>query len=100
MRACLKNKRRLRRKTFSDESRLHHAWFSKQQAKLVGTVFYKTPHAGLIEVTCVSSGPNSGCSWPDMTYLGVVSDFASRGNHGSLNFEGLFRSATRFQTYS
>lgn len=47
-----------------------HAWYSKNQSKLLGTSFYDRKDGSLVEITQVGNTPE--CHWPDCIYLGLV----------------------------
>jgi uncharacterized protein (DUF1786 family) len=68
----------------SEKKKVRCAWFSAEQAKKCGTVFYEKLEGGEVEVTCVSSDGNHGCQWPDMVFMGEVLDFKRRGQRSTL----------------
>jgi len=64
-----------------------HAWFSKQQQRVLsrpmrvapsrasGGCYYATPDGGEVLVTCVSEKPEHGCAFDDMEYRGMVTKY-------------------------
>jgi hypothetical protein len=55
-----------------------HAWFSKQAAKLSGSVTYSTEDGKEVETTAVYESieqGNNNYHWDDKIYVGVVKEF-------------------------
>jgi hypothetical protein len=62
-----------------------HGWYSVQQAKLGGSLYYTTPKGGRVEVTVVSETMDHGCYWDDLAYVGeVVSAISGTRTYGEL----------------
>ena len=53
-----------------------HGWFSEKQYIGFGGCFYKRCNGETVLITHVSADPNdSGCSWPDIKYVGPVTGY-------------------------
>lgn len=49
-----------------------HGWYSPEAAAGHGALVYRLARGGTVRVTSVSEAPSSGCSWPDVVYVGRV----------------------------
>ena len=61
-------------------------WYSKEMAERNGTVIYEKLGGGELEVTCVTSDGNHGTAWPDIRFVGEVTEYVRKGRTGSWSF--------------
>lgn len=64
-------------------------WFSAEQAKVCGTVFYERLEGGEVECSTVSNTGDHGTSWPDIKFVGEVLEFKRRGQPDPYGFINL-----------
>ncbi len=63
----------------STKKKASFGWYSEQMAAQCGTVIYEGLNGGEIEVTCVTSDGNHGTAWPDIRFVGEVTEYVRRG---------------------
>lgn len=64
-------------------------WYSVKQARVAGTVFYKTPSGEVVEVSSVTKDMDHGSKWDDIACVGEVTEWDHRGSKGELEEMGL-----------
>jgi hypothetical protein len=61
----------------------YHAWFSQAALNQVGFCTYKSESGATVAVTEVNDKPTPSSVWPDLKYVGQVTDFI--GTHPAVN---------------
>lgn len=64
-----------------------HAWWSEKMAKVVpSTAIYATPDGREVETCYVTDSPNQCSDWPDIKYLGEVTQWIRTGRVNRLGY--------------
>lgn len=67
-----------------------YGWYSVKQARVAGTVFYKTPTGNVVEVSMVTVEDTQDTMWDDIAFVGEVTDFDHRGMKGEMEEAGMY----------
>lgn len=61
-----------------------YGWYSAEQARLSGTVRYRTPFGAIVHVTAVSEDKDHKCNFQDIAFVGFVTEFINRHSWGEI----------------
>jgi len=63
---------------------IRYGWYSVRQAKLAGTVIFRTPDGKEVECSMTSSSKEHGTGWDDIALIGEVVEYVRRGQESEI----------------
>ena len=72
---------------------MYYGWYSKEQSKLLGTIFWQKDDGSEVEVTDVSTSPERPSRFDDVEFRGHVTKWLRKGKDKAsstvkINFSG------------